>query len=47
MSTMTFSDLAAAAVRAVHRVPTVVWGLWIVGIIVGAGVLAFHNQPGL
>jgi len=40
-----FSRMAAAAVRAVERIPVFFWAAWILAVLVGTGALAFNMAP--
>jgi len=42
---MNFSHLARLAVNLVDRIPPVLWAVWIVGVMLGAAVLAFTTHP--
>jgi len=42
---MEFADFASRAVRAVERVPALVWAAWILGVVVATGLLALRLQP--
>ena len=41
---MSFSYLAATAVRIVERIPAGVWAVWILAVILGTGILALRVQ---
>jgi hypothetical protein len=42
---MSYPRFAAVAVRMVQRVPTFVWAVWILGVIVTTGFLALEGGP--
>jgi hypothetical protein len=42
---MNFSYLARLAVNLVDRIPAVLWAVWIVGVMLGAAVLALTTHP--
>ena len=42
---MSYPRFAAVAVRMVQRVPTIVWAVWILGVIITTGVMAFEGGP--
>jgi hypothetical protein len=42
---MNFPSLARLAVSLVDRIPAVLWAVWIVGVMLGAALLALTSQP--
>jgi hypothetical protein len=42
---MNYPFLASAAVRAFQRIPSIVWAIWILGVLLVTGLMAISGGP--